>query len=136
MSKRAIAITIGSTLLVIALSFLIICTVSFWKVKTQKDTSYQDGFNAGLTEKAELELSVAELRRTNSELAMQLTTITNTVSANERTISELRTSKNALEEQVATLTADNEANNLEITNGVIDIKTEIENIREQVQNIE
>ena len=28
------------------------------------------------------------------------------------------------------------ANNLEITNGVIDIKTEIENIREQVQNIE
>lgn len=115
MSKRAIAITIGSTLLVIALSFLIICTVSFWKMKTQKDTSYQDGFNDGLTEKAELELSVAELRRTNSELTTQLTTITNTVSANERTISDLRASKTALEEQVATLTADNEANSLEIT---------------------
>ena len=28
------------------------------------------------------------------------------------------------------------ANNLDITNRVIDIKTEIENIREQVQNIE
>ncbi len=115
MSKRAIAITIGSTLLVIALSFLIICTVSFWKMKTQKDTSYQNGFNAGLTEKAELELSVAELKRTNSELATQLTTITNTVSANERTINDLKASKTSLEKQVATLTADNEANSLEIT---------------------
>ena len=28
------------------------------------------------------------------------------------------------------------ANNLEITNGVIDIKTELEDIREQIQNIE
>lgn len=134
MSKRAIAITIGSTLLVIALSFLIICTVSFWKMKTQKDTSYQDGFNDGLTEKAELELSVAELRRTNSELTTQLTTITNTVSANERTISELRASKTALEEQVATLTADNEANSLEITRLTAlktSYETQINNLSEQ-----
>ena len=35
-----------------------------------------------------------------------------------------------------TNTLGSKANNLEITNGVIDIKTEIENIREQVQNIE
>ena len=35
-----------------------------------------------------------------------------------------------------TNTRGSKANNLEITNGVIDIKTEIENIREQVQNIE
>ena len=35
-----------------------------------------------------------------------------------------------------TNTIGSKANNLEITNGVIDIKTEIENIREQVQNIE
>ena len=35
-----------------------------------------------------------------------------------------------------TNTIRSKANNLEITNGVIDIKTEIENIREQVQNIE
>ena len=33
-------------------------------------------------------------------------------------------------------TIGSKANNLEITNLVIDIKTEIENIREQVQNIE
>ena len=33
-------------------------------------------------------------------------------------------------------TIGSKANKLEITNGVIDIKTEIENIREQVQNIE
>ena len=35
-----------------------------------------------------------------------------------------------------TNTIGSKANNLEITNRVIDIKTEIENIREQVQNIE
>lgn len=35
-----------------------------------------------------------------------------------------------------TNTIGSKANNLEVTNGVIDIKTEIENIREQVQNIE
>ena len=35
-----------------------------------------------------------------------------------------------------TNTIGSKANNLEITNGVIDINTEIENIREQVQNIE
>lgn len=35
-----------------------------------------------------------------------------------------------------TNTIGSKANNLEITNGVIDIKTEIEDIREQVQNIE
>ena len=35
-----------------------------------------------------------------------------------------------------TNTIGSKANNLETTNGVIDIKTEIENIREQVQNIE
>ena len=35
-----------------------------------------------------------------------------------------------------TNTIGSKANNLEITNGVIDIKTELENIREQVQNIE
>lgn len=35
-----------------------------------------------------------------------------------------------------TNTIGSKANNLSITNGVIDIKTEIENIREQVQNIE
>ena len=35
-----------------------------------------------------------------------------------------------------TNTIGSKANNLEITNDVIDIKTEIENIREQVQNIE
>ena len=35
-----------------------------------------------------------------------------------------------------TNTIGSKANNLEITNGVIDIKTEIENIREQVQKIE
>lgn len=35
-----------------------------------------------------------------------------------------------------TNTIGSKANNLDITNGVIDIKTEIENIREQVQNIE
>ena len=35
-----------------------------------------------------------------------------------------------------TNTIGSKANKLEITNGVIDIKTEIENIREQVQNIE
>ncbi len=35
-----------------------------------------------------------------------------------------------------TNTIGSKANNLDITNGVIDIKTEIENIREQVQNVE
>lgn len=35
-----------------------------------------------------------------------------------------------------TNTIGSKANNLEITNGVVDIKTEIENIREQIQNIE
>ena len=35
-----------------------------------------------------------------------------------------------------TNTIGSKANNLEITNGVIDIKTEIEDIREQIQNIE
>ena len=35
-----------------------------------------------------------------------------------------------------TNTIGSKANNLEITNGVIDIKTELENIREQIQNIE
>jgi len=35
-----------------------------------------------------------------------------------------------------TNTIGSKANNLSITNGVVDIKTEIENIREQVQNIE
>lgn len=35
-----------------------------------------------------------------------------------------------------TNTIGSKANNLEITNGVIDVKTEIENVREQVQNIE
>jgi len=35
-----------------------------------------------------------------------------------------------------TNTIGSKANNLKITNGVIDIKTELENIREQVQNIE
>ena len=35
-----------------------------------------------------------------------------------------------------TNTIGSKANNLEITNGVIDIKTELEDIREQVQNIE
>ncbi len=35
-----------------------------------------------------------------------------------------------------TNTIGSKANNLDITNGVIDIKTELENIREQVQNIE
>lgn len=33
-------------------------------------------------------------------------------------------------------TIGSKANNLEITNGVIDIKTQLENIREQIQNIE
>lgn len=35
-----------------------------------------------------------------------------------------------------TNTIGSKANNLDITNGVIDIKTELENIREQIQNIE
>ena len=35
-----------------------------------------------------------------------------------------------------TNTIGSKANNLEITNLVVDIKTEIENIREQIQNIE
>ena len=35
-----------------------------------------------------------------------------------------------------TNTIGSKANNLDITNGVIDIKTELEDIREQVQNIE
>ena len=35
-----------------------------------------------------------------------------------------------------TNTIGSKANNLEITNKVIDLKTELENIREQVQNIE
>ena len=35
-----------------------------------------------------------------------------------------------------TNTIGSKANNLEITNNVIDIKTELENIREQIQNIE
>lgn len=35
-----------------------------------------------------------------------------------------------------TNTIGSKANNLQITNGVIDIKTELENIREQIQNIE
>ena len=35
-----------------------------------------------------------------------------------------------------TNTIGSKANNLEITNGVVDIKTELENIREQIQNIE
>ncbi len=35
-----------------------------------------------------------------------------------------------------TNTIGSKANNLEITNGVIDIKTQLENIREQIQNIE
>ena len=35
-----------------------------------------------------------------------------------------------------TNTIGSKSNNLTITNGVIDIKTELENIREQIQNIE
>ena len=35
-----------------------------------------------------------------------------------------------------TNTIGSKANSLEITNGVISIKTELENIREQIQNIE
>ena len=35
-----------------------------------------------------------------------------------------------------TNTIGSKANKLEITNDVIDIKTELENIREQIQNIE
>ena len=35
-----------------------------------------------------------------------------------------------------TNTIGSKANNLEITNFVVDIKTELENIREQIQNIE
>lgn len=35
-----------------------------------------------------------------------------------------------------TNTIGSKANNLEITNGVVDVKTQIENIREQIQNIE
>ena len=35
-----------------------------------------------------------------------------------------------------TNTIGSKANNLDIVNGVIDIKTELENIREQIQNIE
>ena len=35
-----------------------------------------------------------------------------------------------------TNTIGSKANNLEITNHVIDVKTELENIREQIQNIE
>ena len=35
-----------------------------------------------------------------------------------------------------TNTIGSKANNLEITEGVIDIKTELENMREQIQNIE
>lgn len=35
-----------------------------------------------------------------------------------------------------TNTIGSKANNLEITNGVIDVKTELENIREQIQNVE
>jgi uncharacterized protein (TIGR00255 family) len=35
-----------------------------------------------------------------------------------------------------TNTIGSKANNLDITNIVIDLKTEIENIREQIQNIE
>ena len=35
-----------------------------------------------------------------------------------------------------TNTIGSKSNSLEITNGVIDMKTEIENLREQVQNIE
>lgn len=35
-----------------------------------------------------------------------------------------------------TNTIGSKANNLEITNDVIDVKTELENIREQIQNIE
>ena len=35
-----------------------------------------------------------------------------------------------------TNTIGSKANNLDIVNGVVDIKTELENIREQIQNIE
>ena len=35
-----------------------------------------------------------------------------------------------------TNTIGSKANNLEITNNVVDVKTELENIREQIQNIE
>ena len=35
-----------------------------------------------------------------------------------------------------TNTIGSKANNLEITNYVVDIKTELENVREQIQNIE
>ncbi len=126
MEKRAIAITVGSIITMLLLAFLIWCTVLFWQNKAKKDTSYQDGYDAGLEDKAKLEIEITELKKDKSNLTVQLADAQNTITANNANIESLNSQKSELQSQVTKLTATNELNAQEITR-LSTIKTENEN---------
>lgn len=126
MEKRAIAITVGSLVTMLLIAFLIWCTVLFWVNKNKQDTSYNDGYNAGIEDKTRLEIEITELKKDKSDLTVQLTEARNTITANNKSIENLTAQKDELQTQVTTLTATNESNTQEITR-LSTLKTQNEN---------
>lgn len=126
MEKRAIAITVGSLVTMLLIAFLIWCTVLFWVNKNKQDTSYNDGYNAGIEDKTRLEIEITELKKDKSDLTVQLTEAKTTINANNKSIESLTAQKDELQTQVTTLTATNESNTQEITR-LSTLKTQNEN---------
>ncbi len=115
MTQRAIAITVGSIVTLVLFAFLISCTVLFWKNKNKQDTSYNDGYIAGLQDKSAYEIEITKLKNDKESLTAQLDTANNNITQLNAEKATLENKKEELQTQCATLTAKNEANALEIT---------------------
>lgn len=115
MTQRAIAITVGSIVTLVLFAFLISCTVAFWKLKNKQDTSYNDGYNAGIEDKGKFEIEITKLKNDKQSLNAQLETANNNITQLTHEKTTLENKKEELQTQCAQLSAKNEANTLEIT---------------------
>lgn len=132
MTQRAIAITVGSIVTLVLFAFLISCTVMFWKLKNKQDTSYNDGYTAGLQDKNAYEIEITKLKADKQSLTAQLDTANNNITQLTGEKTTLETQKEELQTQCATLTAKNEANTLEITR----LTTLVDEYKSQIDSLD
>ena len=125
MTNKSIAITVACLLFLGLLGWLIYGTVAYYQNEYDSEQSYNDGYAAGVVDKAKLQNEINNLTSDKAMLTAQIDTLTDKVAENESIINQYKADLLQLENDKTALEAENEQNELEITR-LTTLKNEIQ----------
>ena len=125
MTNKSIAITVACLLFLGLLGWLIYGTVAYYQNEYDSEQSYNDGYAAGVVDKAKLQNEINNLTSDKAMLTAEIDTLTDKVAENESIINQYKADLLQLENDKTALEAENEQNELEITR-LTTLKNEIQ----------